>query len=1106
MNKAADKLMRQAAASRQRGDLATTAALLTRVVGLEPKNAAALNDLAVALQGMGRIGEALAYYQAAANEDPNDPTPLGNMGGALFAVGALEQAADAFVAALALDGRNAALLNNFALTLQAMGRTDDAAACFDAACAADPKYAPPRDNLGSLLTMRGKPAAAVPQHLAAVALDPLRANAWNNLGNALSMTGDKARAARAWRRALAIEPIHPEGWVNLGVGLTGAEDFPAASCALRRALRLTPDSSAAWNNLGDARRLTDGEAASMRRYQRAAALEPTYAEAWSNMGLSAQKIGDMRRGERLFDRALRINPELAGARFNRGLLKLETGRVADGWPDYAYRFASGKVGRGRAPAMAPWRGERLAPGQKLLVWREQGLGDEILFASMYRDLLARGVDAVFECDPRLTGLLSRALPGGVTVRGETVDARGRETLVQPDCARHIPAGSLARLLRGRVADFPSQAPWSAPDPVLAARLRERLEAACGDRLRVGLAWRSGLMTAERSAAYLRLSDYAPLFALPGVAWVNLQYGDCAAEIAAAEACFGVRIETWPDLDLKNDLESAAALTVGLDLVITPAVSVGETAAALGVPVWRLGARDWTQLGTDARPWTPTLRVFSPRPGEKLSDAVHRAAKALAGMAPLRQSEKPTEPDPRRSVNAATACLSRGDRGGAAAHAESAAVLDPALPEALTLLGATRNAVFWHRRALAAQPGHPTALTNLGRALADDGAWRPARNALRRACVAAPHRAGGYVNLAHVERFCGDGAAAETAADRALRLDPAARAAQANRALLRLARGDLAGGWADYGARLNPPSTAPVLADFAGRVAEVIAEQGLGDEILFAVCLPDLAAVAAGVRLVCDRRLVGLFARSFPGIDVRPHGTPEPFPAEVTVRAGDLPRLFRRELAAFPSGVFSSDAGPLLRVEPQRQARWARALTAAGPGLKVGIAWTSGLARAERQACRTRLADWRPLATAPGVTPVALQYGDVEAEIAAAEAAWGVKILRWPGPDLKDDLEEVAALTAALDLVVTIPSGVGELAAAAGAPTWRLTPPGDWTLLGGGVRPWFPAQRVIAPPPGGDLVAAITTAARFLHAARRRGFYMRRDDAVFNGRLREKTLP
>jgi tetratricopeptide (TPR) repeat protein len=1080
MSKAADKLMRQAAAARQRGDLTTAAALLTRVVGLEPKNPAALNDLAAALQGMGRIGEALAYYQAAANENPNDPTPLGNMGGALFAVGALEQAADAFVAALALDGRNAALLNNFALTLQAMGRTDDAAACFDAACAADPKYAPPRDNLGSLLTMRGKPAAAAPQHLAAVALDPLRAGAWNNLGNALSMTGDKARAARAWRRALAIEPVHPEGWINLGVGLTGAEDFPAASRALRRALRLTPDSSAAWNNLGDARRLTDGEAASMRRYQRAAALEPTYAEAWSNMGLSAQKTGDMTRGERLFDRAL---------------------RVRDGWPDYAYRFASGKVGRGRAPAMAPWRGEKLAPGQRLLVWREQGLGDEILFASMYRDLLARGVDAVFECDPRLTGLLSRALPDGVTVRGETVDARGRETLVQPDCARHIPAGSLSRLLRGRVADFPSQAPgadfpsqapsadfppqapWLAPDPVLAARLRERLEAACGDRLRVGLAWRSGLMTAERAAAYLRLSDYAPLFELSGVAWVNLQYGDCAAEIAAAEARFGVRIETWPDLDLKNDLESAAALTAGLDLVITPAVSVGEIAAALGVPVWRLGARDWTQLGTDARPWTPALRVFSPQTGEKLPDVVHRLAKALTGMAPPWRSEKPTEPDPRRSVNAATACLSRGDRVGAAAHAESAAILDPALPEALTLIGVTRREGFWHRRALAAQPGHPTALTNLGRALATEGAWRSARAVLRRACAAAPNRMGGYVNLAHVERFCGEAAAAETAADRALRLDPAARAAQANRALLRLARGDLAGGWADYGARLNPPSRAPVLADFAGRVVEVIAEQGLGDEILFAVCLPDLAAVAAGVRLVCDRRLAGLFARSFPGMDVRPHGTPEPFPAEVTVRAGDLPRLFRRDLAAFPSGVLSSGAGPLLRVDPQRQARWARTLTAAGPGLKVGIAWTSGLAGAERDACRTRLADWRPLATASGVTPVTLQYGDVEAEIAAAEAAWGVKILRWPGLDLKDDLEETTALAAALDLVVTIPSGVGELAAAAGAPTWRLTPPGDWTLLGGGgVRPWFPAQRVIAPPPGGDMVAAIAAAARFLHAA------------------------
>ncbi|MEC3929563.1 flagellar protein FlbA, partial [Citrobacter braakii] len=92
----------------------------------------------------------------------------------------------------------------------------------------------------------------------------------------------------------------------------------------------------------------------------------------------------------------------------------------------------------------------------------------------------------------------------------------------------------------------------------------------------------------------------------------LQYDDCAAEIAEASNRFGVRIHRWRDLDLMNDFENAAALVANLDLVISPAMSAGELAGALGVPVWRFGGRDWTQLGTAMRPWFPTMRLFQPR--------------------------------------------------------------------------------------------------------------------------------------------------------------------------------------------------------------------------------------------------------------------------------------------------------------------------------------------------------------------------------------------------------------------------------------------------------------------------------------------------------------
>lgn len=1072
---------------------------LTRVVAANPGDSGALNNVAVVLRALGRMGEALAYQQAAVNQAPRDPAALGNLAGAYYAAGALMQAADLYAQALALDGRNAGLLNNFALTLQALGRGDDAEACFDAAAAADPAYAAPLDNLGTLLMLRGRPQQAAARHRAALAIDPLHANAWNNMGNALAAAGGKTAAFKSWRNALILRPELTEAWTNLGVGLAGAERFAAAAAALRRALRLDGASAAAWNNLGDALRLESDQKRTVGRYARAAALEPGYAEAWSNLGLAAQRGGDMAAGERLFSRALRINPELAGARFNRGLLRLEAGRLKEGWPDYAYRFASGKVGKGRTPAAPAWRGETLPPGEKLLVWREQGLGDEILFAAMYAEFAARGIDAIFECDARLVGLLSRALPpasanvgANIVVRAQTIDAAGKETLAEPDYARHVPAGSLARLLRGRLADFSAPRAWLAADPARVADYRARLAEAAPGTLRVGVAWRSQLMTAERRAAYLRLDDLAPLFALPGVAFVNLQYGDVEGEIAEAERRLGFRLLRWPDLDLKDDLEGAAALTAALDLVIAPAVSGGELAAALGAPTWRLGGRDWTWAGTAVRPWTSSARVFAPRAGEAgLSGLVARVARDLLALArrdvcastgaALAPPDPPPPhlqtPDPRRLVNAGSAALARDDRKAAGAAATAALALAPDMVEALTLAGAAGLAPAWRRRALAVSPGHATALVNMGRAQAADGDWAGGLATLRRAAAVSPDRAAAYANLCHVLRFQGRAEAAERAADRGVTLDPGQRATRASRALLRLAAGDLAGGWGDYGARLRREQPLPSLAALRGRVVEVTAEQGLGDEILFATCLPDMLALAAHVRLVCDRRLVGLFARRFARLEVRPHGTPTGASADAAVMAGDLPRLFRGRL-----GDFLGDSRPLLTADPARVERWRRVFAAEGSGLKVGIAWTSGLAAAERDACRTRLADWTPLATVPGATLVNLQYGDVEAELAAAENAWGRKVLRWRGLDLRDDLEEAAALCVALDLVVAVPTAACELAAAVGAPVWRLTPPGDWTLLGTTARPWFSSQRIIQPPLGGDMKAAVGVAARFLMAA------------------------
>ena len=139
------------------------------------------------------------------------------------------------------------------------------------------------------------------------------------------------------------------------------------------------------------------------------------------------------------------------------------------------------------------------------------------------------------------------------------------------------------------------------------------------------------------------------------------------------------------------------------------------------------------------------------------------------------------------------------------------------------------------------------------------------------------------------------------------------------------------------------------------------------------------------------------------------------------------------------------------------------LAALGPGLKVGLLWKSLKVASQRSRFYAPFAAWAPVLETPGVSFVNLQYGDCEAELAYARETLGVEIWSPPGIDLKDDLDEVAALASALDIVAGPANATINIAAACGTPAWFVCPPGGWPMLGTDRYPWYPAARVFMPP-------------------------------------------
>ncbi len=421
-----------------------------------------------------------------------------------------------------------------------------------------------------------------------------------------------------------------------------------------------------------------------------------------------------------------------------------------------------------------------------------------------------------------------------------------------------------------------------------------------------------------------------------------------------------------------------------------------------------------------------------------------------------------------------------------------------------------------------RPGDLEGVNNLACALRDLNQESAAIDVLKPAIQANPEVPALWNTLGTVMCSMGEGRTALTFFDEALRLSPNFGKGHHNRAFARLDLGDVEGaradceagiaaaestedlatmrfaystillalgrvaeGWETYRARLDPELPGaphypmPVRAwepgeDLAGKRLLVLAEQGLGDEVMFANTLPDVIEALGpdgALSVVVERRLVPLFERSFPQAQVSVHRTVAyqgrtyrnaPFiedwsKIDCWVPMASLLKTFRPTAEAFPARE------RFLTPDPARVAHWKTVLESAPPGPKVGLLWKSLRLNAERARQFSPFELWEPVLKTPGISFVNLQYGDCDEEIAYARDHLGVEIWTPPGIDLKQDLDDVAALSCALDLTLGFANATINLAGACGAPIWLLTGAAAWTRLGTDHYPWYPQARCFIAP-------------------------------------------
>lgn len=505
---------------------------------------------------------------------------------------------------------------------------------------ADPGCGQAFHMLALALDSLGDMSRAIQMYERAYQLDPDDSDLYLNLGLAAWRIGMNAVAEKFFRLYCELAPDQPMGWNNLSGVLRDASRFDEAIEICRATIMRMPEQPLLWNTLGTILvELCDFAQAAVF-YREALRLDPHFARAWHNLGYGLHHTGSFEEALSAYDHALSLTMEPRDrieTQHARALCLLSMGRVGEGFAEYEIRHHKQHRASTLYGIDAPlWCGEPL-DGRSLLVMAEQGLGDEVMFANILPDLQAAVGETgrlMIAADTRLSALLGRSFPRAsvgyyVIKQHNAKDVRLAPWAGKPDFV--TPMGSALAHLRPSLESFPGRT-FLMADPIRVGAFRAHLAARPG--LKVGLCWRSMMINAQRQKYFSAIDDWAPVFKVPGVSFVNLQYGEAAGEIARAKALFGVDFEAIEGLDLKNDLDGAAALSAACDLVIAAPTAAAALAAAIGTETWfLLAGQAWPQLGTDHYPWYRASRAFSPAAFADWAEVMPRIGDALAARAP-----------------------------------------------------------------------------------------------------------------------------------------------------------------------------------------------------------------------------------------------------------------------------------------------------------------------------------------------------------------------------------------------------------------------------------------------------------------------------------------
>lgn len=427
----------------------------------------------------------------------------------------------------------------------------------------------------------------------------------------LHLAGNLQLAEKYYNELLSA---HPDEWATLffygGLALQ-TERNGLAIALLEKSLKRKPEMCEGWNNLGVAYRKMFHNDKAKPCFLRALSIREN-EDSYNNLGTIHVNEGSPAEGEGYLRKAIAMAPNFVQAHWNLALTLLEQGKYKEGFEHYAWGLKS-KDRLVKHYDCGWWRGQQ---DGRVVVYGEQGIGDEIMFFSMIPDMVKHCKEVVLDCHPRLAKLFERSF--GVKcfpTRKEVVEWHWEYPVDYK-----VAAGNLGAFWRPNVESF-SGTPYLKPDPDMVEKMKAKL-AGLPKRLNVGITWRGGKHKTKTAARSIPLGKLLTAFegVQSKVNLISFQYDEEAdAEVK------GSGVVHWPEIVRASDYDEIAALTQACDLIITVNNSMVHTAGAIGKECWvltpvRKAWRYYTPDGT-AMPWYKSCRIVQQQKDGDWNDVI-----------------------------------------------------------------------------------------------------------------------------------------------------------------------------------------------------------------------------------------------------------------------------------------------------------------------------------------------------------------------------------------------------------------------------------------------------------------------------------------------------